>query len=129
MACKGLAKSPTSWRILSCLKWPSQSGTETSCVYAELAHEGSSWSNNLHKQKEVKVSPHMAESGLRVLVDNSTVWTEGHLLALSLNANQLPHQAPMSVEVHQQELPVCAHVEIRRYYDHQAGQPGVHEGG
>ena len=38
-------------------------------------------------KKEVEVSPHMAESGLRVLVDNSTVWTEGHLLVLSINAN------------------------------------------
>ena len=57
----------------------------------------------------------MAESGLRVLIDNSTVWTEGHLLVLSINANRLPHQAPMSVEVCQQELPVCAHVEIQRY--------------
>ena len=42
-------------------------------------------------KKEVKVSPHMAESGIRVLIDNSTVWTEGHLLALSINTNQLPH--------------------------------------
>ena len=80
-------------------------------------------------KKEVEVSPHIAESGLRVLIDNSTVWTEGHLLVLSINANQLPHQAPMSVEVCQQELPVCAHTEIWRYYGHQAGWPGIHEGG
>ena len=38
-------------------------------------------------KKEVEVSPHMAESSLRVLIDNSTVWTEGHLPALSTNAN------------------------------------------
>ena len=38
-------------------------------------------------KKEVKVSPHMAESSLRVLIDNSAVWAEGHLLALSTNAN------------------------------------------
>ena len=38
-------------------------------------------------KKEVEVSPHMAESGLRVLIDNSSVWAEGHLPALSTNAN------------------------------------------
>ena len=80
-------------------------------------------------KKEVKVSPHMAESSLRVLIDNSTVWIEGHLPALSINANLLPPQAPMSVEVCQQELPVCVHAEIQRYYGHQAGRPGIHEGG
>ena len=37
-------------------------------------------------EKEVEVSPHMAESSIRVLIDNSTVWTEGHLPALSFNA-------------------------------------------
>ena len=41
-------------------------------------------------KKKVEVSPHMAESSLRVLIDNSTVWTEGHLPVLSINANQLP---------------------------------------
>ena len=74
------------------------------------------------------MSPHMAESGLRVLVDNSTVWTEGQLLALSTNVNRLPPQAPRSVEVCQQELLVCAHMEIRRYYGHQAGRPSIPEG-
>ena len=38
-------------------------------------------------KKEVKVFPHVAEGGLRVLIDNSTVWTEGQLPALSTNAN------------------------------------------
>ena len=38
-------------------------------------------------KKEVEVSPHMAESGLRVLIDNSTVWAEDHLPVLSTNAN------------------------------------------
>ena len=80
-------------------------------------------------KKEVKVSPHMAEGGLGVLIDNSTVWTGGHLPALSTNVKRLPHQAPMSVEVHQQELPVRTHVEIRRHYGCQAGQPCIHEGG
>ena len=28
-------------------------------------------------KKKAKVSPHMAESSLRVLIDNSTVWAEG----------------------------------------------------
>ena len=39
--------------------------------------------------------PHMAEGGLRVLIDNSTVWTEGQLPVPSTNADRLPHQAPM----------------------------------
>ena len=49
-------------------------------------------------KKEVEVFPHMAEGGLRVLIDNSTVWTEGQLPAPSTNVNQLPHQALMPVE-------------------------------
>ena len=75
------------------------------------------------------MSPHMAEGGLRVLIDNSAVWTEGQLLVLSTNVNRLPPQAPRSVEVCQQELLVCAHAEIWRYYGRQAGRPGIHEGG
>ena len=35
---------------------------------------------------EVKVFPHMAESSFIVLIDDSTVWTEGHLPAPSSNA-------------------------------------------
>ena len=80
-------------------------------------------------KKEVKVSPHMAEGGLGVLIDNSTVWTEGHLPALSIDVKRLPHQAPMSVEVHQQELPVHTHVGIRRHHSCQAGQTCIHNGG
>ena len=38
-------------------------------------------------KKEVEMFPHMAEGNLQVLVDNSTVWTEGQLLALSTNVN------------------------------------------
>ena len=38
-------------------------------------------------KKEVEVPPHMAESSLQVLIDNSTVWAEGHLPVLSTNAN------------------------------------------
>ena len=49
-------------------------------------------------KEEVKVFPHMAKGGLRVLIDNSTVWTEGQLPALSANVNRLPHQALMLVE-------------------------------
>ena len=50
-------------------------------------------------KKEVKMFPHVAEGGLGVLIDNSTVWTEGQLPAPSTNANRLPHQALMLVEV------------------------------
>ena len=78
-------------------------------------------------KKEVEVSPHMAESGLRVLIDNSAVWAEGHLPVLATNANQLPPLAPMLVEVCQQEL--CAHMEIWMYYSCKARRPCIHEGG
>ena len=44
-------------------------------------------------KQEVKVFPHVAESGLGVLIDNSTVWTESQLPVPFTNANQLPHQA------------------------------------
>ena len=80
-------------------------------------------------KNEVEVIPHKGEGGLGVLIDNSTVWTEGQLPALSTNANRLPHQALMLVEVCQEELPVCAHVELRRYYGCQVGQPCIHKGG
>ena len=38
-------------------------------------------------KKEVEVFPHVAEGSLAVLIDNSTVWTEGQLPAPSTNAN------------------------------------------
>ena len=80
-------------------------------------------------KKEVKVFPHVAEGGLGVLIDNSTVWTEGQLPALSTNANRLPHQALMLVEVCQEEFPVCSHVELQGYYGCQVGWPCIHKGG
>ena len=80
-------------------------------------------------KKEVEVFPHMAQGSLRVLIDNSTVWTEGQLPAPSTNANRLPHQALMPVEVHQEELPVCAHAELRRHRGCQAGWSCIHKGG
>ena len=55
-------------------------------------------------KKEVEVFPHVAESSVRVLVDNSTVWTKGQLPVHSTNSKRLPHEAPMPVEVCQQEL-------------------------
>ena len=50
-------------------------------------------------KEEVKVFPHVAKGSLGVLIDNSTVWTEGQLPALSTNVNRLPYQALMPVEV------------------------------
>ena len=50
-------------------------------------------------KKEVEVFPHMADGSLGVLIDNSMVWTESQLPAPSTNANQLPHQALVPVEV------------------------------
>ena len=37
-------------------------------------------------KKEVEVFPHVAESGVGVLIDNSTVWTEGQLPVPPTNA-------------------------------------------
>ena len=48
---------------------------------------------------EVEMLLHMAEGHVRVLVDNSTIRTEGKLPVLPLNVERLPHQASMSVEV------------------------------
>ena len=62
---------------------------------------------------EVKVLPHMAESHVRVLVNNSTVGTESKLSAPPSEVKQLPHEALMSVEVQQKELLVRTHMELR----------------
>ena len=67
-------------------------------------------------EMEVKMFSHVPECHIGVLVDNSTVCTKGQLPAPSTNSKQLPHEAPMPVEVRQQELLVCAHVALRRYY-------------
>ena len=37
-------------------------------------------------KKEVEVFPHVAESSVGVLIDNSTVWTKGQLPAPSTNS-------------------------------------------
>ena len=61
---------------------------------------------------EVKVLPHVAEGHVRVLVNNSAVGTEGKLPVPPSKVKQLPHKALVSVEVQQQELLVCAHMEL-----------------
>ena len=48
---------------------------------------------------EVKVLPHMADSCVGVLINNSTVGTESKLPAPPGEVKQLPHEALMSVEV------------------------------
>ena len=48
---------------------------------------------------EVEMLPHMAEGHVGVLVDDSTVQTEGELPVLSLKVERLPHKASVSVEV------------------------------
>ena len=58
------------------------------------------------KAPGVATSTDKKEGSLRVLIDNSTVWAEGQLPALCINANQLPHQTLMPVEVCQEELPI-----------------------
>ena len=71
-------------------------------------------------EKEVKMPLHMADGSVRVLINNPAVGTEGQLPSLALNVQRLPRQAPMSVEAHQQELPLHTALELRRYYSHQA---------
>ena len=48
---------------------------------------------------EVEMLHHMAEGRVRVLIDNSAIWTKGKLPALPLNVERLPHEASVSVEV------------------------------
>ena len=61
---------------------------------------------------EVKVLPHMAESHVRVLINNSAVGTESKLSVPPSNVKRLPHEALMSVEVQQKELLVHTHTEL-----------------
>ena len=48
---------------------------------------------------EVEVFPHVAESSVGVLINNSAVGTEGKLPAPPSKVKQLPHEAPVLVEV------------------------------
>ena len=48
---------------------------------------------------EVEMLPHMAEGHVRVLVDDPTVRTEGELPVPSFEAERLPHEASVMVEV------------------------------
>ena len=63
---------------------------------------------------EVKVLPHVAESRVGVLVNNSTVGTESELSAPPIKVKRLPHKALVTVEVRQKELLVCTYMELRR---------------
>ena len=62
---------------------------------------------------EVKVLPHMAESRVRVLVNNSAVGTESKLSVPPGEVKRLPHEALMLVEVQQKGLLVHTHMELR----------------
>ena len=48
---------------------------------------------------EVEVLPHVAESHVGVLVNNSAVWTESELPAPHFEVKRLPHEAWVMVEV------------------------------
>ena len=69
---------------------------------------------------EVEMLPHMAEGHVGVLVDDPTVRTEGELPAPSFEAERLPHEASMMVEVTLQELLVGAYSELRWHNNYQA---------
>ena len=73
--------------------------------------------------------PHVAESHVRVLVNNSTVGTEGKLPVPPSEVKRLPHEAVMSVEVPQQELLVHTHAELQGYNGCQAWHALAHKGG
>ena len=64
--------------------------------------------------------PHVAESRVRVLINNSTVGTESELPAPPFKVKQLSHEALVMVEVTQQELLVHAYTELRRHNGYQA---------
>ena len=49
---------------------------------------------------EVEMLPHMAEGCVGVLVDDSTVWTEGKLPVLSLKVQRLPPRHPCWWKLH-----------------------------
>ena len=69
---------------------------------------------------EVKVLPHVAESRVRVLINNSTVGTESQLPVPPFKVKRLSHEALVTVEVTQQELLVRAYMELRRSNGYQA---------
>ena len=69
---------------------------------------------------EVKMLPHVAESHVGVLVNNSAVGTESELPAPLSEVKRLPHKALVMVEVTQQELLVRAYTELRRCNGYQA---------
>ena len=64
--------------------------------------------------------PHMAESRVRVLVNNSTVGTESELPVPPFEVKRLSHEALVMVEVTQQEFLVHAYTELRRRNGYQA---------
>ena len=64
--------------------------------------------------------PHVAESHVRVLINNSTVGTESKLPAPPFEVKRLPHEALVMVEVTQQELLVRTYTELRRHNGYQA---------
>ena len=78
---------------------------------------------------EVEVLPHVAESSVGVLINNSAVWTKGQLPAPSTKVKQLPHEAPMLVEVRQQELLIHTNAELRGYSGCQAWHALAHKAG
>ena len=78
---------------------------------------------------EVKVLPHVAESRVGVLINNSAVGTERELSAPPIKAKQLPHEALVMVEVLQKELLVCTHTELRGHNGCQAGCTLAEKGG
>ena len=69
---------------------------------------------------EVQVLPHMAESRVGVLINNSAVGTESELPAPPFEVKRLSHEALVMVEVTQQELLVHAYTELRRRNSYQA---------
>ena len=60
--------------------------------------------------------PHVAKSSVGVLIYNSTMGTEGKLPVPSIKGKRLPHEAPMIVEVVQEELLVHAHMALQGYH-------------
>ena len=74
-------------------------GTDLHVFVESRSIEEASGETTSTDKVEVEMLPHMAEGRVRVLVDNSTVWTEGELPMPSFEVERLPHEASMMVEV------------------------------
>ena len=68
------------------------------CLLSRPIEEASGETTSTDKL-EVEMLPHMAEGRVGVLIDDPAVRTEGELPTPSIEAERLPHEASVMVEV------------------------------